>query len=247
MKHHQKTAIKLKNVTKEYKLYRSDKLRFLGLFSDKVPHQIKHAVDHVDLEIKQGESVAILGRNGAGKSTILKMITGVAFPTEGEIEVNGKVSALLELAAGFDNEFTGRENIYLKGRLMGLEDKEIRELEEKIIDFADIGDYIDQPVRSYSSGMRARVGFSISANINPEILVIDEVLSVGDQAFREKCNNLVNGILNKDHVTVLYVTHSLASAKELAKRGVLLENGKILYDGDIDTAAEKYEELLDKK
>jgi len=239
-----KYAIKLTNVTKMYKLYKSDKLRFLGLFSKKIKFIPKLAVNDISLQINSGESVAILGRNGAGKSTLLKMITGVVFPTKGQIEVNGQVSALLELTAGFDQEFTGRENIYLKGRLMGLKDEEIQALEKKIIDFANIGDYIDQPVREYSSGMKARVGFSISANINPEILIIDEVLSVGDQEFREKCNTLINSIVTKNNVTVLYVTHSTNSAKEMAERGIVLENGQISFDGDIEKAIEYYEDTL---
>jgi teichoic acid transport system ATP-binding protein len=240
----EKTAIKISNVTKMYKLYKSDKARFFGLFSKKIPFIPKLAVNDISLKINAGESVAILGRNGAGKSTLLKMITGVVFPTKGNIEVNGQVSALLELTAGFDQEFTGRENIYLKGRLMGLKDEDIQKLEQKIIDFADIGDYIDQPVREYSSGMKARVGFSISANINPEILIIDEVLSVGDQEFRQKCNALINSIVSKDNVTVLYVTHSIGSAQEMAERGIVLEDGNLLFDGEIKKAVEFYENTL---
>lgn len=196
----EETVIKFSNVTKIYKLFKNDKKRLLYTFCKKIRYQEKKAVDNVDFEIKRGESVALFGKNGAGKSTILKMITGVAYPTSGEIEVNGRVSALLELTSGFDPEFTGRENIYLKGQLLGLKDTEIKELEQEIIDFAEIYEYIDQPIRTYSSGMKARLGFSINVNIKPEILIVDEALSVGDEEFKNKCIRKVNEIINKDNV-----------------------------------------------
>lgn len=152
-------VIKFDHVTKMYKLFKNDKRRLLYTFCKKIKYKEKKAVNNVSFEIRRGEAVALFGRNGAGKSTILKMITGVCFPTEGEILVKGRVSALLELTSGFDPEFTGRENIYLKGQLLGLKDKEIKELEQEIIDFAEIEEYIDQPVRTYSSGMKARLRF----------------------------------------------------------------------------------------
>ena len=237
-------AIKFEHVTKEYKLYKSDKRRFLGIFFKKVPYKLVRANDDISFEIKKGESVMVLGRNGAGKSTMLKMITEVVFPTTGEITVNGRVSALLELTTGFDPEFTGRENIYLKGQLMGLSDNEISDLEGTIIDFAELGDYIDQPVRTYSSGMTARLGFSINANIDPEILVIDEALSVGDMKFREKCQEKIDEIVEKEHVTVLYVTHSPSSAEDFCNRGIVLNQGKLVFDGSYEDATEKYSEIL---
>lgn len=239
-------VVQFKNVSKEYKLYRSDRARFLGMFSKKIPYKKMVANDNVSFTIRRGESVAILGQNGAGKSTILKIITEVSYPTAGEVIVNGRVSALLELTAGFDKEFTGRENIYLKCQLLGLPDAEIKRLEPEIIEFADIGDYIDQPTRTYSSGMKARLGFSISANINPEIFIIDEALSVGDKVFKEKCRNKVNEIVNKDHTTVLFVTHDGNSAQEFCSRGILMEKGKLTYDGPIMDAIEQYEKSLVK-
>ena len=145
------TVIELKKVTKTYKLYKNDKKRLLALVFKNIPYKEKKAVNNVNLKIERGESVAIFGKNGAGKSTILKMITGVTFPTEGEINVNGRVSALLELTSGFDPEFTGRENIYLKGRILGLKEDEIKKLEPRIVEFAELDEYIDQPVRTYSS------------------------------------------------------------------------------------------------
>ncbi|MEE1170251.1 MAG: ABC transporter ATP-binding protein, partial [Anaerovoracaceae bacterium] len=187
--------IEFNNVTKVYKLFKDDKKRLLAVFNKRVPYKEKKAVDNVSFTVKRGESVALFGRNGAGKSTILKIVTGVTFPTEGEVKVNGRVSALLELTAGFDKELTGRENIYLKGHLMGLKDEAIKELEQTIIDFAELGEYIDQPVRTYSSGMRARLGFAININIEPEILIIDEALSVGDAKFKKKCIKRVNEVM----------------------------------------------------
>ncbi len=235
-------VIKFDHVTKLYKLFKSDKKRLLSAFIKGIKYQEKRAVNDVSFEIERGESVALFGRNGAGKSTILKMVTNVCFPTEGEITVNGRVSALLELTSGFDPEFTGRENIYLKGQLLGLKDNEIKELEQEIIDFAEIAEYIDQPVRTYSSGMKARLGFSINVNIRPEILIVDEALSVGDENFRKKCSSKVGEIIQKDNVTLLFVTHSPASAAEFCKRGMVMKNGKITFDGPIEEAIEKYRE-----
>lgn len=240
-------VIKFDHVTKIYKLFKNDKKRLLYTFCKKIKYQEKRAVDDISMEIRRGESVALFGKNGAGKSTMLKMITGVAFPTSGKIEVKGRVSALLELTSGFDPEFTGRENIYLKGQLLGLKDTEIKELEQDIIDFAEIGEYIDQPVRTYSSGMKARLGFSINVNIRPEILIVDEALSVGDEEFKNKCTTKVNEIINKDNVTLLFVTHSTIMAKEFCTRGIFMKNGKIIYDGDIDTAIQEYEKTVKKK
>lgn len=234
--------IDFNHVTKRFKLYKNDKKRLMGVFSKKVPYKEKLAVKDVTFQVERGETVAFFGRNGAGKSTILKMITGVSYPTKGTIDVRGRVSALLELTSGFDPELTGRENIYLKGQLCGLLDEEIKELEDEIIDFADIGEYIDQPVRTYSSGMRARLGFAVNVNIRPEILIVDEALSVGDKEFRSKCLDRVNEVIEEDNVTLLFVTHSTSTARQFCKRGIYLINGQMKYDGDIDQAIALYEE-----
>ena len=170
----------------------------------------------------------------------MKMITEVAFPTNGEIKIDGRVSALLELTSGFDPEFTGRENIYLKGQILGLSNEDIKRLEPIIIEFAELDDYIDQPVRTYSSGMKARLGFSINVNIEPEILIVDEALSVGDEEFRRKCIRKINQLLEKDNVTLLYVTHATRTAKDFCKRGMVMQKGKLIYDGDIDEAMNIY-------
>mgnify|MGYP000395119645 FL=1 len=236
--------IEFKNVTKIYKLFKNDKKRFASLFFKNIKVKEKRAVDNVSFKINKGEAVAIFGKNGAGKSTILKMITGVTFPTEGNVTVNGRVSALLELTSGFDQEFTGRENIYLKGQILGLKNKEIQELEQTIIDFAELEEYIDQPVRTYSSGMKARLGFSINVNIKPEILIVDEALSVGDESFKKKCIKKIKEIILQENVTLLFVTHSTSVAKEFCSRGIVMKQGKIIYDGEIKNAIDNYNKTI---
>lgn len=239
-----KTVIEFKNVSKVYKLYKNDKKRFKAIFFKNTPCKRKKAVDNVSFKIHKGESVALFGKNGAGKSTILKMITEVAFPTSGDIIIDGRVSALLELTSGFDPEFTGRENIYLKGQILGLSNDDIKRLEPTIIEFAELDDYIDQPVRTYSSGMKARLGFSINVNIEPEILIVDEALSVGDEEFRRKCIKKINELIEKDNVTLLYVTHATKTAKDFCKRGMVMQKGKLVFDGDIEQAMSIYDATI---
>ena len=237
-------VIEFKNVTKSYKLFKNDRQRFKAIFSKKANYKRKIAVNDVSFQIRRGESVALFGKNGAGKSTILKMITGVAYPTSGQVIVNGRVSALLELTAGFDPEFTGRENIYFRGQLQGLKNSEIKELEPGIVEFADLNDYIDQPVRTYSSGMKARLGFAINVSIKPEILIVDEALSVGDSEFRKKCMKKIHEIVDEKDVTFLFVTHSTNVAQSFCKRGLVMRQGKLLFDSGIEEAVHFYEETL---
>lgn len=237
-------VIEFKNVSKTYKLYKSDKQRFKAIFFKKTPYKPKKAVNNVSFKIHRGESVALLGKNGAGKSTILKMITEVAYPTNGDIKIKGRVSALLELTSGFDPEFTGRENIYLKGQILGLANEEIKKLEKTIIDFAELDEYIDQPVRTYSSGMKARLGFSINVNIEPEILIVDEALSVGDEEFRRKCIRKINTLIEQEHITLLYVTHATKTVKDFCKRGMIMQQGKLIFDGEIDDAVKIYTDTI---
>ncbi|MBE6738496.1 MAG: ABC transporter ATP-binding protein [Ruminococcaceae bacterium] len=238
--------ITFKNVTKEYTLYKNDQERFKALFFKSKKAKINRALKDVSFDIYPGESVGLIGDNGAGKSTILKHITGVAFPTEGEVEVHGKVAALLELTAGFSMEMTGRENIYLKGYILGLTDKEIKRIEEKIVEFAELGDYIDQPVRTYSSGMKMRLGFAINVNIEPDVLVIDEALSVGDATFKKKCKQKIADTI-KSGVTVLYVSHSAESVRELCTRAIYMKKGQLIFDGSVDEALKVYQEDKTKK
>lgn len=227
------------HVSKIYKLYKSDKERFLSLFYHSKKTKTNLAFNDVSFVINKGEAVGIIGKNGAGKSTLLKMVTGVTFPTSGNITVKGHVAALLELTAGFSPEMTGRENIYLKGYLLGLKDEEIKSIEDKVIEFADLGDYIDQPVRTFSSGMKMRLGFAININTDPDILVVDEALSVGDAAFKKKCKQKISELISKG-ITVLYVSHNMEGVSEICNRAIYLNKGKIMYDGDVATAFEKY-------
>ena len=240
-----KTMIKFQNVTKEYTLFKNDRERFKSLFF-KLKNAKKHmALNNVSIEISESESVGIIGDNGAGKSTLLKMITGVAFPDTGKVEVNGTVAALLELTAGFALEMTGRENIYLRGYTLGLKDAYIHEIEEDIVDFAELDDYIDQPVRTYSSGMKMRLGFAINVNIDPDILVIDEALSVGDATFKKKCKSRISDIIAQGK-TVLFVSHSEESVKEMCSRAIYLRKGEVIYQGDVDEAFRLYQEYKEK-
>lgn len=235
-------SIKLNNISKEYKLYKDDKDRFKDLFFGKryTPYR---ALNNLSLSLPKGEVIGILGKNGSGKSTLLKMVAGVVFPSSGDIEVNGSVSALLELTAGFDGELTGRENIYLKGYGLGFDKKYIESKMDDIIDFAEIGEYIDQPVRMYSSGMKSRLGFAISINIDPEILVVDEVLAVGDEIFRKKCMNRMNEFKMSGR-TILFVSHSIGQIKSFCTKGMWLHKGELVYYDDIEKTARLYEQYL---
>lgn len=237
------TAVFFQCVTKTYQLFETDKQRFKSCFSNNVPYKTKIAVRNVSFAIKKGESVAFLGQNGAGKSTILKLISGVAHPTSGVIRVKGRVSALLELSAGFDSNLTGRENIFYRGEILGISKREIAQHLNDIIAFAELGEYIDQPVRRYSSGMRARLGFSINTFVNPDIVIVDEALSVGDKYFREKCRNKVQEIIDNG-ATFLFVTHSIQEAKKFCKRGIVMNEGCVVYDGSMRAAANVYDQLM---
>lgn len=232
-------VIKFEHVSKEYFLYKSDKARFKAIFTNNKGVKRHQALRDISFEVHKGESVGIIGRNGAGKSTLLKMITGVSFATSGKISVKGKVAALLELTAGFSNDMTGRENIYLKCYLLGLDDNDVKAIEDNIVEFASLGEYIDQPVRTYSSGMKMRLGFAININIEPDILVIDEALSVGDADFRKKCENKIKELRNSG-ITVLFVSHSVNSVNDTCDRAIYLCGGKIEYDGSVKEAFERY-------
>ncbi|HAM15003.1 MAG TPA: teichoic acid ABC transporter ATP-binding protein [Eggerthellaceae bacterium] len=238
-------VIRFDHVTKSYDLYKNDWGRFLGAFNIKGRNYegAVKANEDLSFEIYKGEAVAFLGLNGAGKSTALKMITGVTHPTQGTVEVNGRVSALLELSAGFDAKLTGRENIRLRGQIMGLTDEEMAEIEPRAVEFADLGMYIDQPIRSYSSGMRSRLGFALAVSVEPEILVIDEALSVGDRRFKRRCIRRIREIMMNSEVTVLFVTHSSTMAQQFCSRGIVLEKGKKIFDGTMDDAMEFYESI----
>jgi len=202
-----------------------------------------HALTDIDFAIHRGESVAIVGRNGSGKSTLLQIICGTLAPTEGSIEVNGRIAALLELGAGFNPEFTGRENVYLNGTVLGLTRAEIDARFDEIIAFADIGDFIEQPVKSYSSGMYVRLAFAVAIHVMPDILVVDEALSVGDEAFQRKCFARIEKIRNAG-ATVLFVSHAPSTVLELCNRAILLDRGELLADGSPKQVISRYQKML---
>ena len=237
-------VIKFDHVTKTYNLYKNDRGRFLGIFNYNRKGSFLGSVDaskDLSFEIKKGEAVAFSAVTG-GEEHDAQDGDGVTHPTSGEIRVEGRVSALLELTAGFDPQLTGRENISLRGQILGLNRSEIKELEPDIIDFAELGLYIDQPMRTYSSGMKARLGFAFAVAIDPEILVVDEALSVGDRAFQKKCIDRIREIMMDENVTVLFVTHTSSTAKEFCSRGIVLDKGTKVFDGTIDDATTYYEE-----
>ena len=229
-------AIKVENLSKVYKLYHApiDRLKeALHPFKKKY-HKDFYALNDVSFEINKGECVGIIGKNGSGKSTLLKIITGVLTPSAGQVSVNGRISALLELGAGFHMEYTGMENIYFQGNLMGLESEEMDNKIEEILKFADIGDFIFQPVKNYSSGMFARLAFAVAINIEPDILIVDESLSVGDANFQLKCHKRMDE-LRASGVTILFVSHDTYSVKTLCTKAVFLKSGmQMAYGNTID-------------
>lgn len=238
-------AIKVEQLSKMYKLYDKpmDRLKeSLGL-TKKVLYHEHYALDNISFEIRKGETVGIIGTNGSGKSTILKIITGVLNPTKGNVQVNGRISALLELGAGFNQEYTGMQNIYLNGTMMGFTKEEINQKVESIVDFADIGEFINQPVKTYSSGMFVRLAFAVAINIEPEILIVDEALSVGDVFFQAKCYKKFEEF-KKIGKTILLVSHDLSSISKYCDRVVLLNNGSKLSEGNPKEVIDMYKKVL---
>lgn len=239
------TAIKVEHVKKVYRLYErnSDRLRDAFGFSKKVRGKEHHALKDVSFEVKKGETIGIIGTNGSGKSTILKIITGVLNPTEGNVTVNGRISALLELGAGFNMEYTGLENIYLNGTMIGFTEEEIDAKLQAILDFADIGDFVHQPVKTYSSGMFVRLAFAVAINIDPEILIVDEALSVGDVFFQTKCYHKFEEF-KKMGKTILFVSHDLGSIGKYCDRVVLLNKGEKLAEGEPKDMIDLYKKVM---
>lgn len=217
--------ISLKNVSKDYYLYNNEKEKIISLFW---PEKVrKHSVlKDISLEVRRGDSVGIIGRNGAGKSTLLKIITGVTFPTRGEVFVKGRIGALLELTAGFHVEMTGRENIHLKAAILGIKDEELMKFEYDVMKFADIGEYINQPIKTYSSGMKLRLGFAMNVCIVPDVLIIDEALGVGDKYFRKKCYDFIQQLIEKG-VAILFVGHDEKVVNKICKRFYTISNGRL--------------------
>lgn len=237
--------IKIENIGKKYALgvrepYYSLRDTIADFFKGKnKPKDEFWALKNVSFEVQKGEVIGIIGRNGAGKSTLLKILSRITPPTEGKIEMRGRVASLLEVGTGFNPELTGRENIYLNGAILGMSKKEINEKFDQIVEFSEIGKFLDTPVKRYSSGMYVRLAFSVAAHLEPEILIIDEVLAVGDAAFQEKCLGKINEV-SKGGRTVLFVSHNMVAVEKLCKKSIFLENGKIIARGDTGDIINQY-------
>lgn len=236
-------AISVKGVTKEFIIY-EDKAYFLKerLANLKRNKKRKHVVlNDINLDIKKGDSVALIGVNGSGKSTLLKLMNKIIYPEKGKIEINGKVSSMIELGAGFNTDFTGRENIYFNASMYGLGKKDVDPIIDKIIDFSELGEFIDTPVRTYSSGMYMRLAFSIAVNVQADILLIDEILAVGDAHFQTKCLNKMKE-LKAEGKTMVFVSHSVSQVKSFCDKAVWIREGSIVMYDETDKVLDKYME-----
>ena len=237
-------VLKIEGLSKGYKMFARKKDRIIEtLFPAVERHGVFEAMHNFNLEVKKGEVLGVLGKNVAGKSTLLKMITGVVTPTSGTIEAKGKISSLLELGTAFNQELTGYENIYQHGQVMGLTNEEIKSREQEIIEFADIGDHLYQPVKTYSSGMFARLAFACAINVDPDILIVDEVLSVGDMSFQLKCFKKFQQF-KESGKTILFVTHSITDILRNCTRTIIIDSGRKIFDGDVKEGVEKYKKII---
>ena len=234
-------AIEVRNMTKYFKTEydKAHTLKERLLFSKKNKKEVHTVLKNINLDIRKGETVCLIGTNGSGKSTLLKLMTKIIYPNEGTIETQGKLTSLLELGAGFHPDFSGRENIYFNASIFGLTKKEIDERLDNIIEFSELEHFIDNPVRTYSSGMYMRLAFSVAINVDADILLIDEILSVGDEHFQNKCFNKMLELKNEGK-TMVFVTHSMDSVKKLCDRTIWLKDGKIKMDGNTNDVVEKY-------
>jgi teichoic acid transport system ATP-binding protein len=235
-------TVLLKNITKKYKMYQGSKEKILDIILPKSYGEDFYALQNVNFEAEKGDVVGFIGINGSGKSTLSNIIAGIVPPTTGDMIINGK-TALIAINAGLNNDLTGRENIELKCLMLGFSKSEIRELEPHIIEFADIGKFIDQPVKKYSSGMKSRLGFAISVNIDPEILIIDEALSVGDQTFADKCLDKMNEFKERGK-TIFFISHSIRQMKMFCEKALWLEYGEVRDYGPMSEVMPKYEKFL---
>lgn len=241
MQENSKDTIIVEDVYKTFNVYmdKANTIKEKLMFFKRNKKEKREVLKGINLRIKQGEAVALIGVNGSGKSTLLKLMTKIIYPNKGKITTNGKLTSLLELGAGFHPDFSGRENIYFNASIFGLTKKEIDERLENIIEFSELGSYIDNPVRTYSSGMYMRLAFSVAINVNADILLIDEILSVGDQHFQEKCFNKMRE-LKEQGKTMVFVTHSMESVKNLCDRAVWLYEGQIRMDGNTQEVVNEY-------
>ena len=241
MQENSQDTIIVEDVYKTFNVYmdKANTIKEKLMFFKRNKKEKRQVLKGINLRIKQGETVALIGVNGSGKSTLLKLMTKIIYPNKGKITTNGKLTSLLELGAGFHPDFSGRENIYFNASIFGLTKKEIDERLDNIIEFSELGSYIDNPVRTYSSGMYMRLAFSVAINVNADILLIDEILSVGDQHFQEKCFNKMRE-LKEQGKTMVFVTHSMESVKNLCDRAVWLYEGQIRMDGNTDEVVNEY-------
>ena len=241
MQENSEDTIIVEDVYKTFNVYmdKANTIKEKLMFFKRNKKEKRQVLKGINLRIKQGETVALIGVNGSGKSTLLKLMTKIIYPNKGKITTNGKLTSLLELGAGFHPDFSGRENIYFNASIFGLTKKEIDERLDNIIEFSELGSYIDNPVRTYSSGMYMRLAFSVAINVNADILLIDEILSVGDQHFQEKCFNKMRE-LKEQGKTMVFVTHSMESVKNLCDRAVWLYEGQIRMDGNTDEVVNEY-------
>ncbi|MBF0375928.1 MAG: ABC transporter ATP-binding protein [Desulfamplus sp.] len=238
--------VSVQNVNKNYYIYAKPHDRFLQALFRKPMHTVFEVLKDISFEVGLGQSLGIIGDNGAGKSTLLKLLAGTVQPTNGNIEVNGRVAALLELGAGFHPEFTGRQNIYLNASLLGISDQEIQKREGEIIAFAELDEFIDRPVKTYSSGMYVRLAFSIATMVDPDILIIDEALSVGDISFQLKCIEKMN-LFRSQGKTMIFCSHSMYHVQELCEKAIWIDHGKIRYMGSSLEAVSRYEDYSKAK
>ena len=234
-------AIEVNDVDKSFKVYydKANTLKERILFWNRNRHEVREVLSDITLTIHKGETVALVGINGSGKSTLLKLMTQIIYPNKGTIKTYGKLVSLLELGAGFHPDFSGRENIYFNASIFGLSKKEIDARLDDIIAFSELGEYIDNPVRTYSSGMYMRLAFSIAINVDAEILLIDEILAVGDQHFQERCYEKMME-LKKEGKTMVFVTHSMSAVKKFCDRAVWLSNGRVRMDGNTEDVVHEY-------
>lgn len=241
-------AIEIENLTKKYAMYAKPQDRFKEALNPfrKSYHKDFYALKDLNIEVKKGEMIGFIGENGSGKSTLLKIITGVLTPTSGKVEIKGKIAALLELGSGFNMEYTGYENIYLNGMILGFEEKEVDAMVDSIVAFADIGEHINQPVKTYSSGMFVRLAFAVAINVDPDILIVDEALAVGDLEFQLKCMEKFTELRNSGK-TILFVSHDINSIRRFCDRVYWLKNGEVVKSGDTMEVTELYDNFLKKK
>ncbi len=222
---------------------REDPRKKIGAVNDRSilnGSQYVWALEDINFSVERGDVVAVIGRNGAGKSTLFKILSRVTAPTKGKVRVKGKIASLLEVGTGFHQELTGRENVFLNGSILGMTRGEIKKKFDEIVDFSGIGNYIDTPVKRYSSGMHVRLAFAVAAHLEPDILIVDEVLAVGDAEFQNKCIGKMQDVSRKEGRTVLFVSHNMAAVKNLCKRGLILEHGRISFEGGVDDCVAKY-------